>query len=510
MQHINVQQSKIVKERFRQFSVACLGAAALTLVGLLVGTQPVFATNNCLQDEYNTFTKGKLVCTANDVRIAQAQNPRAADGTPVVQCTQGQPVTFIADFLVVTTATARENIGLYLSGNGASALTGSCTDNIISPLHAPGKATANQDLVNFTDQCFVGLGPGGVGQTPQCLGTTQYEELDPQVDSTGNPLPDNCGDISTADNNQIVTIQVTALCVPGPDGNLALPNCTSWQQPGGTIQCLSDPNQGWPYPTPSGVAEAIPGSPSKCNCSTVSVPILVQSGKISVTKTANPTTVTEPGGPVTYTTTATNQSNFGSVVVHQICDNKYDTIDDDATLSACAAGTLGAASNISCTKTLSGTTTSVTLNTAVTLDNPGDFMTCTFTGNATGTEGSTVTDTVTWGVKAGTTLLGNNTASASVTIGEATAKATLKKTVTSGITNLCVTTRYQMEIDNTGTADEDLSLSALNDTVFGDVTKVQTGIADKNVVGTTCGVDTTKPGLGTLSGQTGAGTLPAP
>ncbi len=85
------------------------------------------SANNCLKDEF-----GKNVqCTANDVSIAKATNIKALDGTALKSCISGSTFSFVADFLLVTTASARENIGLYFATAGqSSALTGTCSDNI--------------------------------------------------------------------------------------------------------------------------------------------------------------------------------------------------------------------------------------------------------------------------------------------------------------------------------------------------------------------------------------------
>jgi hypothetical protein len=195
-------------------SPASAAAAKCTTAGGCLQTAPP----NCLQDEYNfeNGTTKSLGCTAGDVKLAGASNPRDAQGNPITQCLQGSSFSFIADFNVVTTATARENIGLYMATAGqASALTGTCTDNIISPLHDPG--------ANGVSSCS-----NKVGST-QCLGSALYHELD--------AAPDNCGDTESADGtNQIITVQVNdVMCQPAPGCTgsscpLVLPNCTSWQQ----------------------------------------------------------------------------------------------------------------------------------------------------------------------------------------------------------------------------------------------------------------------------------------
>jgi hypothetical protein len=194
--------------------------AIIAVAALSLRIAPAAAAGNCLKDLF-----GKNVqCTANDVSVSQAQNPRNLDGTARPSCIAGTTFSFVADFLVVTTATQRENIGLYFSTNQAnqtSALTGICSDNIIAPLH-PSSNTADKVT----------------------LGTAQYEEFDAS--------PDNCGDTSSSDSftsngatvkGQLVTIEVdNVVCQAAPGTNqLSLPACTSWQQPGGAIQSSAQP-----------------------------------------------------------------------------------------------------------------------------------------------------------------------------------------------------------------------------------------------------------------------------
>jgi hypothetical protein len=111
----------------------------LTIVAalwFLMRASPASAAGNCLQDEFGK----KVNCTANDVSLTGATNIRGLDGKPMASCFAGTTFSFIADFQVVTTATARENIGFYLGTGQANAISGTCTDQIISPLHFPGDA----------------------------------------------------------------------------------------------------------------------------------------------------------------------------------------------------------------------------------------------------------------------------------------------------------------------------------------------------------------------------------
>jgi hypothetical protein len=458
----------------RSFTLTFLTIAVALL--FLMRASPA-AAGNCLKDVY-----GKNVqCTANDVSIASASNIRKLDGSTLSTCPAGGYFDFIADFHIVTTATSRENIGMYFqTAGGSSALTGTCSDNIISPLHDPG---ANG----------VGTCGSGINQIP-CLGSALYHEFDTSL------VGDNCGDTTSADGtNQIVTVQVNhVLCQAAPGSkNVALPACTSWQQPGGALLCQSTPpNTGWPY-----VTAAVPGSPSKCNCNTaLTIPVQVQTPGVTVTKSANPTSVNDPGGTVTYSVAVKNDlSGFGSVTLNQICDSAYGTIVTQAGQPACPTGIKG----------LDGTATPLSCS----VPQPiafGSTYTCTFTANLTEANPS-VTDVATAnGVgQDGVTGFSNQSNSVTVTLNEAATTATTVKSFVSTQAG-CATVRYGVDIHNSSSADETLTLQAssastppiiaLNDSQYGDVTKVQ-----GKVLGTTCGIKSGNFGLGTMaSGQPGA------
>jgi len=206
------------------------------LLALAILATPAFAAGNCLQDEYSLQQSQKLNCTANDVRVASvAPNIRDLNGNVLGTgicdtsngpcCIQGSEISFLADFEIVTTSSSsRSNIGLYFASQGqSSALTGTCVDNIISPLH------------NCT----------GTTNNTQC-GSDNYHELD------GNTATDNCGDTASSDFSPVfqiagsegVTIEVDQFLCQPPAGQtqLSLPNCTSWQVPGKTLTCFSNPS----------------------------------------------------------------------------------------------------------------------------------------------------------------------------------------------------------------------------------------------------------------------------
>jgi len=455
-----------------------------------------------LQDEYNKVNKQKLNCTANDVRIAQVTNIRDPQtGATLTTCFQGTTFSFIADFQILTTSSqARENIGLYIATSSTTqALTGSCVDNIVSPQHqCPGAAT-------------------GI-----LCGSDNYHETDPP--------PDNCGDTSSGDfsptfgaGSEKVTLEIDNFTCEAPAGSstLVLPNCTSWQIPGGTIQCVSPPPS-FPYPFngPGGTPTAIPGSPSKCNCSVISLPItpvtvapIVQKACNTTITSGTPTFTQNPntasptncdagaeGSTVTYTVAITNTSNVSgnNVVVDQICDNRYGNVFTAAGFTpACPAGTVGTVSNTNCPPTPIA---------------PGTTGTCTFT--AVQGENAGVTDTVSASghssLNTSSTFANTQSNPVTVTSSDAPSTAIVTKGVV-GTEAACATVRYSVDVHNTSAADEVLTLSALNDSAYGDVTHCTntgcTNTGGKLILGTTCGVASGSAGLGTLSGSSGAGAL---
>lgn len=492
-----------------KFSIVfrCLGAVALLALAGGLTPQPASA-QTCLQNEYNLVQKQKLNCTANDVRIAAVTNIRdPLTGATLTSCIGGKAFNFLADFEIVTSSSSpRENIGLYIATNSTTqALTGSCVDHIISNNHP---CTSNTSL--------------------NC-GSDNYHETD--------TAPDNCGDTSSGDFSatfgaaaEKVTLEIDGFMCEAPAGStqLVLPNCTSWQIPGGTIQCVSTTPDTYPFNGPKGTPTAIPGSPSKCNCGVIPLAISVQTPGIDVGKACNTTyTTTAPsfafagtqltgspascttsctpggtcspvnyeGGPVTYTVDIANdKSNFGDVTVSQVCDSAYGQIFPVPPASAPFTGTCNAGSQCVAPNNVtgSGCATSTTC-TAATIAF-GASHTCTFT--ATQGEGKTVTNTASVlvsGASNGTASGGSN--SVMVTSGEAPSTATATKSL-NATTHACVTERYKVDVANTGTADENLSLTALNDTAsdFGGITSVH-----DNILGTTCGQTAGSAGAGTLS-----------
>src|SRR6266850_1323794 len=183
----------------RSFTLTLFTTVAALL--FLMRASPASAAPNCVQDVFGK----KLQCTANDVSLSGVVpgSVRDTTGKTMPDCFSGTTFSFIADFQVVTTSTARENIGFYLgTGTGATqvgALKGTCTDQIVSPLHFPGDAGTPTIPGDTTDpkQCIQN------GGTQLCLGSALYHEFDTSLPG------DNCGDTTSADGtSQIVTFEV--------------------------------------------------------------------------------------------------------------------------------------------------------------------------------------------------------------------------------------------------------------------------------------------------------------
>ena len=152
----------------------------------------------CMEEAYG----GALGCTANDIKIVNAQNITILDDG----CRYpGDTVRFSANFQVESSAATRYDIGLWFAVDG--------------------------------DQNNDGALRG------QCIAATPYYNDD----------GDFCGDIANGLNPQYPRFTITTVCKGNAQGKLLLPYCTSWRQPGGNSVC-------------SNPAQAYPDVKSKCKC----------------------------------------------------------------------------------------------------------------------------------------------------------------------------------------------------------------------------------------------------
>lgn len=466
---ITLEQAQInQRSGLRFFRHAMIFSALLAAIMLLVapianaqdGTGDTIL-DGCMDDLF----PGTLGCTANDVRVsgvadvtgdgivneaditfkpvcdAGASNAGAdcsedanvcldGGGAPMPElcgdrCAfSGDTTSFAATFIVELSAQARYDIGLYFGvdgdPNGDGALTGMCS---ISTLPEIGSFTRPNGS------------PGS------------FVDLDTTCKGGGCPQPqDLCGDINNANNPIFYNLEstdnfITAQCVDSDgDGNLNLPSCTSWRQSGANEVCLS--------PT-----DAFPGSPSKCNCDPAfSVPVNVPPAELQVVKTANPTSVDEPGGNVTFNVAVTNIG---------IDPNNDVTLDDPGGLTDSIYGDITNAGEANIVSTTCSVPQIIT---------PGGTYTCSFVANVTGNGGDSETDIVTAsGVDDnGTPISGSD--DATVDIVDVLPAISVVKTAnpTSVLEGAGQSVTFSVVVDNDSVADP-LTLTSLVDDIHGDL-----------------------------------------
>ena len=484
------------------------------LLALAVVATPAFA-GNCLKDVSRANS-----CTANDVSLAAVLSNTVnvyKGGIPGTnQCIEKGTFSFTATFEVKTTSSStRSNIGIYFGTGQNSALSGTCTNQILAPLHpcafVNGVSTAQCGDINYSEKDQSINGEPGTQATQASCGDTASGDSSQQFGAGTHA--------ATLDVDNVTCPAASSTCPAGSGINgpcLVLPECTSWYQPSNGMPVCESPAPDYPW-----VSAAIPGSPSKCTCGVLYVPVIPVTVAPKVAKACNTSTTNTPpafdfsgntgaatpnncdagaeGSTVTYTvgikSTATLAGN--NTVVDQVCDDKYGTIYSAFSPSTCPKGATnldGTATNVSCPPGGAGGIA------------PGATATCTFTA-AVGENLAGLTDTVSASghssLDSNATFTNIQSNSVTVTSSDALSTATTTKSVDS-LAAGCATVRYAVAVHNSSGADEALTLSALQDNSFGDITKVTP--TNTSVLGTTCGVAT---GAGTLSGSAGAGALPA-
>jgi len=197
---------------------------------------PGFESGNYCVDDYQPNS----VCTANDVRITNIQ-PTFTD----VCLGKGNGETASAIFTVdlLTGATERYNIGMFIAQDAGSAQTGnSCYHDVLQDASRDGP----WDL-------FSGAGP--------------FKDLDSDPNSTP-PVVDYCGDLLQDDGTVKYTFQdfATITCIDANNDGVVDPvsTCTSWDnlRGGSGVACTS-------------VKNAYPNTKSKCNCEPIDTHILI-------------------------------------------------------------------------------------------------------------------------------------------------------------------------------------------------------------------------------------------
>lgn len=362
-----------------------------------------------------------LNCTSNDVSLAGVA--KDTDGNDLIDITDpcdypGDTVTFRATFEVRLNAQERHDIGIYFSTDGE---------------------------------------PDGNARTgSQCSITTLdlSDSMNLDLDGTNDPYPgehkssdiqDECGDIDAAHNPLFPNITITATCIDTDgDGFLNLPYCTSWRQPGANELCVRP-------------LDAFPGAPSKCKCDDgFNVPVPVPPATLKVAKTADPTSLTEPGGLVTYAVSVTNTGvdPDNGVTLYSLDDSIYGDITfvhDD----------------------IISTTCSVTNNTIQADDsNPGgiDTYTCSFTVDVKGNGNDVITDIVTASGEdeRGNIITGED--DATVTINDIQGNIVVLKTANpTSVLEPGDDVTFTVKVTNNSVSSDPVTIDSLTDSIYGNL-----------------------------------------
>lgn len=423
----------------RLFLVAALGAAAVPA-----------AAQTCIEDVWKAHgNKQNLTCTAQDVTLSQVTNINITSGGSctggVCKCFLGGNVTFTATFGMDLTADTRYDIGFYIA-----------TDGDLGTVQNPGALTGTCQSTNVTS-------------------TNGLNFINLDTSQAGDTCGDITGPLNTDFNPQAVNFTVTMPCTdPDENGQLDLPWCTTWRQPGANDVC-DEPG------------DAYPGSPSKCNCGLKPIDIFFETAAIVTTKTArSPATVAETGGSAVYDVTVTNNATVATVTLDSLTDDKYGDI---TTVHAAGGGFLAV------------TQTTCTLATI----QPGVPYSCYFTGTVpAGDTGGTFVDTVT---ACGTDSFGHpnlcDDDDATVTYTDVPEVPSLTKAATGTACQIDAT--YSVVVTNNSLQDV-LTLTALSDDKFGSITSTHAASAGppavEEVLSTTCAVPQSIQYNGHASGNT--------
>ncbi|WP_257985309.1 hypothetical protein [Shewanella sp. GutCb] len=234
----------------------------------------------CMADAYlmkdgNKLAQDALNCTANDVEIT-----RVTPTDPSAECNLGDVFSFEADVTVRTNANARWDTTFYLP----------LTDASPQVVHGPGLRDCSMILPI----------PGDSGET-----------ADVQLDG------DQCGDITKANGPDEYVLQgetITMLCADGDQDNRAdFTYCAAWDN----IERSNCTYGEDPY------AGQIPNNKSKCNCDTFNIDVFIKPAPPTVIKAlaiGHPSSRAEPGGTFDYTMTFTNPNAQTSLFITSLTD----------------------------------------------------------------------------------------------------------------------------------------------------------------------------------------------
>lgn len=276
-------------------SVLCMGttaAKAETYGGL---TEELCMADAYLKKPGNTLAQGMLNCTANDVQIT-----KVIPVNPAEECTPGQVFTFPADIYIKTNANERWDTTFYLP-----------------------RTAGNPQVVQGNDpNCSIVLpkpdGEGGVANA--------------NLDS------DQCSDITKAlgpDEYMLENEPVTMLCTPDPNNptKALFTYCAAWDNQ--KRDNCSNTAGTWPDGTTYTPGQ-IPNTKSKCKCDSFPIDVFIRPPAPEILKSqGTPLNLPEPGGDYTFTMSFTNPSTAASLFITELTDHvdiggegEFDTVLD--------------------------------------------------------------------------------------------------------------------------------------------------------------------------------------
>ncbi len=275
-------------------------------------------------------------------------------------------------------------------------------------------------------------------------------------------------------------------------GNSKISNATCFLatiQPGDTYQCTFQAEvtgSGGTTATDTVTAKAKDAAGNAVQASAqASVGIIAgEKPGITVEKSANPSQVTEPGGTVTYQVKVRNISGGVSLQLVRLEDNLY--------------GDLTSAGNTHISNSTCG---------LVTISS-GNTYQCSFQAEVTGSNGSSVTDTVTAKAKDPAGNAVQASAQATVTIGAQPQPgiSVSKKANPTWVLEPGGTVTYKVHVSNNSPAGVPVTLSQIQDNIYGNLTD----LANPNTSNSNCQLATIQPGAtyqcsfqGQVSGNAG-------
>ena len=173
---------------------------------------------------------------------------------------------------------------------------------------------------------------------------------------------------------------------------------------------------------------------------TATVTVTDVGSSIEVTKTANPTSLPEPGGPVTFDVSVANTGAVDSVTINSLIDDIH--------------GDLNGQGDCSVSQTLA----------------PGDTYSCSFTADVTGNAGDSETDTVTASGQDddGNNLSDSDTATVEITNVPSAGINVTKTADPTSVDEPGGSVTFTVEIDNPSSVDA-VTINSLTDDIHGDL-----------------------------------------